>query len=223
MGACWACWGQVCRGRHIVKFAMQFRCGVAVIAFALLTLTAGVAQERLILEPVLTDPARLSLDWTLDGSGTWTMNGGLLALVTAGTPSGPIRRPSAIAVLNSPVFGARRSGRGSARWCTGGPICCRPFRLTVPHSPLHHSVSDPRHIEPDRRISRIRLTAKASSIEVMLPFGRCALSRWRTRGGSPERGPTSRTRCRYSTASNRIPCACAAWPRIVSPCARRGI
>jgi len=42
--------------------------------------------------------------------------------------------------------------------------------LTVPHSPLHHAVSDPRHIEPDRRISRIRLTAKASSIEVMLPL-----------------------------------------------------
>ena len=118
--------------------------------------------------------------------------------------------------------GAQRSGRGSARWCPGGPICCRPFRLTVPHSPLHHSVSDPRHLGPDRRISRIRLTAKASSIEVMDPFGRCALSRSRTRGGTPGRDSTNRTRRRYSTASSRIPCACAAWPRIAVPCAQRG-
>jgi putative transposase len=36
-----------------------------------------------------------------------------------------------------------RSGRGPARWCPGGPSCFRPFRLTVPHSPLHHSVSGP--------------------------------------------------------------------------------
>src|SRR3989339_756981 len=56
------------------------------------------------------------------------------------------------------------SGREPARWCTGGPICYRPFRLAVPHSPLHHSVSGSRHIEPDRRFSRIRLTAKASSM-----------------------------------------------------------
>jgi hypothetical protein len=45
-----------------------------------------------------------------------------------------------------------RSGRGTARWCSGGPICCRPFRLTVPYSPLHHSVPGLRHIEPDRRV-----------------------------------------------------------------------
>src|SRR5580658_10192658 len=58
------------------------------------------------------------------------------------------------------------------------PICARPFRLTVPHSPLHHSVSGPRHLEPDGRISRIRLAAEASSIGVMGPLGWRALSRW---------------------------------------------
>jgi hypothetical protein len=103
------------------------------------------------------------------------------------------------------------------------PICYRPFRLTVPHSPLHHSVSDPRHLEPDRRVSRIQLAATASSNEVMGPFNWCAPSRSRTRGGSPEKGPTIRTRCCYSTASSRIPCACVAGPRIASPCAPRGI
>jgi hypothetical protein len=65
----------------------------------------AAVQERQILEPVLTDPSRLSRDWTLDGTGTWTMGDGLLSLVKAGTPGGPIRRPSALAVLNTPVFG----------------------------------------------------------------------------------------------------------------------
>ena len=113
---------------------------------------------------------------------------------------------------------ARRSGRGSARWCSGGPICCRPFRLTVPHSPLHHSVSDPRQLEPDRRVSRIRLAAEASSIEVMHPSGWCALWRSRTRGGSPERGPTTRTRCRYSTAAtpNPVRLRCLAANRLTA-------
>jgi len=44
------------------------------------------------------------------------------------------------------------------------PICFRPFRLAAPQSPLHHSVSGPRHIKPDRRISRLRLTAMVSSV-----------------------------------------------------------
>jgi hypothetical protein len=65
----------------------------------------AAVQERQILEPVLTDPSRLGRDWTLDGTGTWTMGDGLLSLVKAGTPGGPIRRPSALAVLNTPVFG----------------------------------------------------------------------------------------------------------------------
>ena len=58
------------------------------------------------------------------------------------------------------VFGRVEGRRGGVQ---GEPICFRPFRLTVPHSLLHHSVSGPRHFEPDRRFSRIRLTAKASS------------------------------------------------------------
>lgn len=77
---------------------------LAAMAAAGLVLTAA-AQERLILEPVLTDPSRLARDWTLDGTGEWTLGNGLLSLVKAGTPGGPIRRPSALAVLNTPVFG----------------------------------------------------------------------------------------------------------------------
>lgn len=75
--------------------------------------SAGVAglvlnaagQERLTLEPVFTDPSRLARDWMLDGTGQWTLGDGLLALVKAGTPGGPVRRPSALALLNTPPFG----------------------------------------------------------------------------------------------------------------------
>ncbi len=55
-------------------------------------------------QPLVVDlsaPARLETDWTLDGSGVWAIRGGLLALEKAGTPSGPIRRPSALAVLRA--------------------------------------------------------------------------------------------------------------------------
>jgi len=62
------------------------------------------AQERLTLEPVLTDPSRFTREWTLDGNGTWTMSRGLLALVQPGRPLGTIRRPSALAVLATPDF-----------------------------------------------------------------------------------------------------------------------
>ncbi len=62
-------------------------------------------QERVRLEPVLADPSRLALDWRLDGSGQWAIGKGLLTLTRAGTPAGPIRRPSAIAILDGPAFG----------------------------------------------------------------------------------------------------------------------
>jgi hypothetical protein len=38
-----------------------------------------------------------------------------------------------------------------------------PFPASCPFRVHHHSVSEPRHIEPDRRDDRIRLTTKASS------------------------------------------------------------
>jgi transposase len=90
------------------------------------------------------------------------------------------------------------------------PICFRPFRPAVPHSPLHHSVSGPRHVEPDWRISRIRLTARVSSIEVMCLFRAAPLSRVGTGSGSHRRDPTTRIPPRYSTASTRTPFARAA-------------
>jgi hypothetical protein len=41
--------------------------------------------------------------WTFDGNGTWAMHGPILVLEKAGVPGGPIRRPAAIALLDSPA------------------------------------------------------------------------------------------------------------------------
>lgn len=53
------------------------------------------------IQPVLTDPARLAREWDLDGSGTWALRDGVLALEKAGTPVGKIRRPSALALIKA--------------------------------------------------------------------------------------------------------------------------
>jgi hypothetical protein len=45
---------------------------------------------------------RLASQWTLDGSGGWTIRDGLLILEKAGVPAGPIRRPGALAIVQSP-------------------------------------------------------------------------------------------------------------------------
>lgn len=72
---------------------------LAAAAFAGLAFAAAPA----ILRPDLGSPARIA-DWTLDGSGTWDIAGGLLRLTAPGKPGGPIRRPAALAILKSPEF-----------------------------------------------------------------------------------------------------------------------
>lgn len=58
-----------------------------------------LAAEQVRVRPSLAG-ASLAADWTLDGTGIWTIRDGLLALVTAGTPGGAIRRPAALAIVN---------------------------------------------------------------------------------------------------------------------------
>jgi hypothetical protein len=55
----------------------------------------GPAPVRVDLSP----SARLEADWTLDGNGAWAIRDGLLALDKAGVAGGPVRRPSALAIL----------------------------------------------------------------------------------------------------------------------------
>ena len=66
-------------------------------------LPAVQAQAPAALRPALTAEA-LPQAFTLDGTGTWAVRDGVLALVTAGKPGGPIRRPSAIAIVNGAEF-----------------------------------------------------------------------------------------------------------------------
>jgi hypothetical protein len=69
---------------------------------ALVTLGAiAFAQEPFSARPDLNAPDALT-KFTLDGNGAWEVANGLLALTKAGTPGGPIRRPAALAVLQSP-------------------------------------------------------------------------------------------------------------------------
>jgi hypothetical protein len=60
-----------------------------------------LATDQVAMRPTL-GPQSIDKEWTLDGSGTWTIRDGLLVLVTAGKPGGPIRRPSALAIVNGP-------------------------------------------------------------------------------------------------------------------------
>jgi hypothetical protein len=72
-----------------------------VLTAALLAgLTVGATQESFSSRPDLGAPDALTL-FTLDGSGTWEVKDRMLILAKAGTPGGPIRRPSALAVLQS--------------------------------------------------------------------------------------------------------------------------
>lgn len=102
--------------------------------------------------------------------------------------------------------GGRRGGR--FRSCEPWPFL--PFRASVPLERTVVSVSGPRHLKPDRRISRIRLTARVSSIGVMCLFRAVLLSLGGSGSCSHRRDPTTRRPPRYSTASTRSPCASAA-------------
>ena len=70
-------------------------------AAADLSAVALATAEQVSVRPTLA-PQSLDKEWTLDGTGTWALRDGLLALVTAGKPGGPIRRPSAVALVNGP-------------------------------------------------------------------------------------------------------------------------
>jgi hypothetical protein len=59
------------------------------------------APRTIDLRADLSSPQRLD-EWTLDGSGVWAIDDGLLVLEKAGVPSGPIRRPAALAILKTP-------------------------------------------------------------------------------------------------------------------------
>jgi len=80
---------------------MPMRLHALALTAALFTgLTLQNAPQAFSSRPDLSAPGALSL-FTLDGSGTWEIKDQMLVLAKAGTPGGPIRRPAALAVLQS--------------------------------------------------------------------------------------------------------------------------
>ena len=75
---------------------------IGVVAVLLFTSGFRLQREQSI-HPKLTQRSQLS-NWDLDGSGSWDITDGKLQLFKAGTPSGPIRRPAALAILKTQSF-----------------------------------------------------------------------------------------------------------------------
>lgn len=63
----------------------------------------GCSSSTVTWRPDLTHPLD-EAQWILDGSGIWEIHDEKLILAKAGVPAGAIRRPSAIAVLNSDML-----------------------------------------------------------------------------------------------------------------------
>jgi transposase len=111
--------------------------------------------------------------------------------------------------VHVPVDSRVGSRRGECvRSCE--PWLFLPFRASVPLERTVISVSGSRHIKPDRRISRIRLTARVSSNRVYGSVSGASLSLAGNGSCSHRTDPMSRIPPRYSTASTRIPFASAA-------------
>ncbi len=63
----------------------------------------ALSQQKVVTQPDLSQPEGIK-KWDLDGSGTWIISGNKLILSKAGVPSGPIRRPAALAILRTKPF-----------------------------------------------------------------------------------------------------------------------
>ena len=73
---------------------------LCVLPFAVALGAIAGGQASFSARPDLNAPDALA-KFTLDGNGAWEVANGLLVLTKAGTPGGPIRRPAALAVLQS--------------------------------------------------------------------------------------------------------------------------
>jgi hypothetical protein len=58
------------------------------------------SQQKISVTPDLNSPQSIE-KWEIDGSGLWSISGGKLVISKAGVPSGPLRRPAALAILKT--------------------------------------------------------------------------------------------------------------------------
>jgi hypothetical protein len=77
------------------------RLTVCVVSAAVLSALTLSAAQRTFTHDQNFETADSLSKFTLDGSGAWEVKDHMLVLTKAGTPGGPIRRPSALAILQS--------------------------------------------------------------------------------------------------------------------------
>jgi hypothetical protein len=76
---------------------------LVLFAFSLLSVIDpqnAQARQEFSIRPDFSKSGNIA-QWDLDGTGMWKVDAGKLILSRAGTPSGPIRRPSALAILKT--------------------------------------------------------------------------------------------------------------------------
>ena len=76
---------------------------VKIFLMILFFVPLSIAQSDNTLKPDLEISDGLS-KWKLDGTGSWKISHGELILYKAGTPSGTIRKPSALAILKTEPY-----------------------------------------------------------------------------------------------------------------------
>jgi hypothetical protein len=80
---------------------MKKNCLLLLLAIIFTAMAAeGGPQRDVSVRPDLRGRERLT-KWDLDGSGSWEISDGKLVLAKPGRPSGPVRRPSALAILKT--------------------------------------------------------------------------------------------------------------------------
>lgn len=77
---------------------------VSVLLAVGIHVAVALPAQAQVLRPSFDSAARLA-DWTPDGSGIFEVKDGMLVLVKAGVPAGPIRRPAGLAILKSAPLG----------------------------------------------------------------------------------------------------------------------
>ncbi len=82
---------------------MYVKVFLKIVIMILILTPFSYTQNEIGLKPDLEISDGLS-KWKLDGTGSWKISNGELILYKAGTPSGTIRRPSALAILKTEPY-----------------------------------------------------------------------------------------------------------------------
>jgi hypothetical protein len=79
---------------------MKTKTFIPLVLMLIVALNNVHSRQAISVRPDLSKAKNLQ-KWDLDGSGEWRIDGGKLIISKAGVPSGPIRRPAALAILKT--------------------------------------------------------------------------------------------------------------------------